>query len=80
MSDAPALQTLAGAVIATLDEVQAKDGDSVACQLAVSNIRASTHFLLHSIGPQAARRAIAETATALEEHIKFANANSEWLQ
>jgi hypothetical protein len=48
-------------------------------QLAVSNIRASTHFLLHSIGPQAARRALAETAAALEEGIKFANSNSEWL-
>jgi hypothetical protein len=63
-------------VIETLGEVQGRDGDSAAYQLAVNNIRASTHFLLHSIGPQAARKAIAETASALEEDIKFANANS----
>jgi hypothetical protein len=71
--------TLAGAVIATLSEVGAADGPSVACQLAVSNIRASTHFLRNSIGPQAARRALAATAAALEEDIKFANANSGFL-
>jgi hypothetical protein len=46
-----AQQTLASTVIETLREVGASDGPSVACQLAVSNIRASTHFLLHSIGP-----------------------------
>jgi hypothetical protein len=45
-----AQQTLASAVIETLSEVGASDGPGVACQLAVSNIRASTHFLLHSIG------------------------------
>jgi hypothetical protein len=42
--------------------------------------RISPHFLLHSFGPQAARRTLSETAAALEEDIKFANANSEWLQ
>jgi hypothetical protein len=64
----------------TLGEVQAKDGDSVACQLAVSNIRTSTRLLLHSFGPQAARSTLSETAAALEEDVKFANAKSEWLQ
>jgi hypothetical protein len=44
----------------------------------VGNIRASTHFLLHSIGPQTARRTLSETAAALED-IKFANANSGFL-
>ena len=42
-------------------EAQGTDGDRAAYQLAVGNIRASARFLLHSIGPQAARRAIAET-------------------
>jgi hypothetical protein len=79
MPDAPQ-QTLASTVIATLSEVQAADGDSVACRIAVGNIRASTRFLLDAMGPQAARRAIATTAAALEEDIKVANANSEWLQ
>ena len=55
-------------------------GDRAAYQLAVGNIRASAHFLLHSIGPQAARRALAETTAALEEDIKFANANSQHMQ
>jgi hypothetical protein len=32
------------------------------------------------MGPQAARRAIAATAAALEEDIKVGNANSEWMQ
>ena len=44
MRDAPTQQTLASAVIATLSEVGAADGSGVACQLAVSNMRASTHF------------------------------------
>jgi hypothetical protein len=73
-------QTLAQVVIETLGEVQGRDGDQAACQLAAGNIRASTYFLLHSIGPQAARRALAETASALEEDIKFANANSAHMQ
>jgi hypothetical protein len=67
------------AALATLAEVQAAD-DNVACQIAMSNIRASMHFLLRAMGPQAARRAIAATAAALEEDIKVANSNSEWLQ
>jgi len=79
MSDAPVLQTLAGTVVATLGDVRQQDGPSVAYQIAVSNIFASTHFLLNSIGPQAARMALAKTADALEEDIKFANANSEFL-
>jgi hypothetical protein len=73
-------QTLASAVIATLVEVRAADGDNVACQIAVGNIRASTRFLLDAMGPQAARRALIATAAALEEDIKVANANSEWMQ
>jgi hypothetical protein len=40
---------LAQAVIETLGEVQGRDGDRAAYQLAVGNIRASAHFLLHSI-------------------------------
>jgi hypothetical protein len=67
---------LAQAVIETLGEVQGRDGDRAAYQLAVGNIRASAHFLLRSIGPQAARRALAESGSALEEDIKLANANS----
>jgi hypothetical protein len=73
-------QTLAQVVIETLGEVQGTDGDQAAYQLAVGNIRASARFLLHSIGPQAARRAIAETTAALEEDIKFPNANSQHMQ
>jgi hypothetical protein len=73
-------QTLAQVVIETLGEVQGRDGDRAAYQLAVGNIRASAHFLLHSIGPQAARRALAETGSALEEDIKLANANSAHMQ
>lgn len=73
-------QTLASTVIATLAEVQAADGDNVACDIAMRNIAASTRFLLNAIGPQAARRAIAATAAALEEDIRTSNANSEWLQ
>ena len=67
-------------MIETLGEVQGRDGDRAAYQLSAGNIRASTHFLLHSIGPQAARRALAETAAALEEDIKFENANSAHMQ
>jgi hypothetical protein len=66
-------QTLAQ-VVETLGEVQGRAGDRAAYQLAVGNI------LLHSIGPQAARRAIAETTAALEENIKFPNANSQHMQ
>jgi hypothetical protein len=73
-------QTLASTVIATLGEVQARDGDSAARDIAVKNIAASTRFLLRAMGPQAARGALLATAAALEEHIKLANANSEWLQ
>jgi hypothetical protein len=71
---------MASTVIATLGEVQARDGDSVARDIAVGNVRASTRFLLDAMGPQAARRALLATAAALEEHIKLANSNSEWLQ
>jgi hypothetical protein len=67
-------------VIDALGEVQGRDGDSAAYQIAAGNVRASTHFLLHPIGPQAARKAIAETAAALEADIKFANANSAHMQ
>jgi hypothetical protein len=56
-----------------------RGGPGVACQLAVGNIHASTHFLLHSIGLQAARRMLSETAAAPEEDIVFANANSGFL-
>ena len=56
--NAPAQQTLASAVIATLSEVGAADGPGVAYP---------------------ARRALAKTADALDEDIKFANANSEFL-
>jgi hypothetical protein len=73
-------QTLAQVVIETLGEVQGRDGDRAAYQLALGNIRASAHFLLHSVGPQAARRALAETAAALEEDIKSSNANSAHMQ
>lgn len=72
-------QTLAQ-VVETLGEVQGRAGDRAAYQLAVGHIRASARFLLHSIGPQAARRAIAETTAALEENIKFPNANSQHMQ
>lgn len=72
-------QTLAQ-VVETLGEVQGRDGDRAAYQLAAGNIRASAHFLLHSIGPQAARGAITEISSALEEDIKFENANSAHMQ
>jgi hypothetical protein len=73
-------QTLAQVVIETLGEVQGRDGDRAAYQLAAGNIRASAHFLLHSIGPQAARRALAETSSAPEEDLKSENANSAHMQ
>jgi hypothetical protein len=69
--------------------MQAADGDSVACQTAVGNIRASTRFPLDAIGPQAASRvsprvnrtvtAIAATAAASRRTSRVANANSEFL-
>jgi hypothetical protein len=45
----------------------------------VNNIRASARFLLDAIGPRAARMTILATAASLDDAIKSANANSEYL-
>jgi hypothetical protein len=83
MTDAPAFQdqkNFASDLIAALTELPAADGEQAAYHFASSNIEATTRYLVHFIGPMAARTALLSAVNALDAEIRSFNANSDYAQ
>jgi excisionase family DNA binding protein len=73
------LAQVSASVLAALGSVQAAAGDERAALAAGILVQLATHFMLHSIGPQAARQALVVAYAALEQDIAGLNGNSATL-
>jgi hypothetical protein len=80
MIDAPAQTAFASDLIAALTELQAEDGTEAAFNFAASNIEATTRYLVHFIGPLAARNALLSAVKTMDAEIRSFNSNSDYAQ
>ena len=79
MTEAPAQTPFSSDLIAALTDLQAQDGTEAAYRFAASNIEA-TRYLVHFIGPMAARTALLSAVSAMDGEIRSSNAQSDFIQ
>jgi hypothetical protein len=67
-------------LIVALTQLQAEDGTEAAYHFATGNIEATTRFLVHFVGPMAARTSLLSAVAAMDVDIRSFNGQSDFVQ